>query len=175
MVTTREPGGTVGAEAIRSLLVGGAVDRWTPAAETFLHIAARIDHLERVIRPALARGTWVISDRFLDSTRVYQGLAGQVGLDTVDRLHEVALGGLRPDLTLMFDLPVTVGLARRHGTQVGDRYERMGTVFHERVRQGFLGLAAAEPERFRVIDADRTVAEVEASVWATIEERFEPS
>ena len=174
-VATREPGGTPGAEAIRDLLVGGAVDRWTPISEAFLHIAARTDHAERVIRPALARGAWVLSDRFLDSTRVYQGLAGKLGLDTVDRLHEVALGGLRPDLTLLLDLPVAVGLARRRGTASGDRYERMGTRFHEQVRQGFLDLAAAEPARFRVIDAQRGVAEVEQSVWAAVAARFDLS
>jgi dTMP kinase len=175
VVATREPGGTPGAEAIRSLLVGGAVDRWTPLGETFLHIAARIDHVARVIRPALARSAWVLADRFLDSTRVYQGVAGKVGLDTVDRLHEVALGSLRPDLTLLLDLPVAVGLNRRRGVATDDRYERMGTRFHDQVRKGFLELAAAEPARFRVIDAGRGVAEVEASIRAVVAERFELS
>lgn len=175
VVATREPGGTPGAEAIRTLLVGGAADRWSPLGETFLHIAARIDHAERVIRPTLARGAWVLADRFLDSTRVYQGLAGKVGLDTIDRLHEVALGSLRPDLTLLLDLPVALGLDRRRGITTEDRYERMGTAFHEQVRKGFLDLAAAEPARFRVIDAGRGVADVEASVWAAVAERFEPA
>lgn len=172
VVTTREPGGTAGAEAIRNLLVSGAVDRWTPSAEAFLHIAARNDHLTRVILPALARGAWVISDRFLDSTRVYQGIAGDVGLETIDRLHGIALEGLKPDLTLVFDLPAAVGLARRAGETDVNRYERMGTAFHDRVRAGFLDLVAAEPERFQVIDASRTIEQVETVVWDVVRHHF---
>lgn len=174
VVATREPGGTPGAEAIRALLVAGAVDRWSPLGEAFLHVAARIDHVERVIRPALARGAWVLCDRFLDSTRVYQGLAGGVGLDRIDRLHDTALAGFAPDLTLLFDLPVTAGLARAGRSADEDRYERMGTGFHERVRAGFLDLATREPGRFVVIDASRTVGEVEAAVWAAVGERRAP-
>jgi dTMP kinase len=174
VVATREPGGTPGAEAIRALLVAGAVQRWSPLAETFLHVAARIDHVERVIRPARARGVWMLSDRFLDSTRVYQGLAAGVGRERIDRLHDIALAGLRPDLTLLFDLPVAVGLERAGRTANEDRYERMGTAFHERVRAGFLDLAMREPERFVVIDANRAVGEVEVAVWAAVRERLAP-
>ena len=116
---TREPGGTQGAEEIRTLVTGGKVDRWHPMTELLLMMAARSDHIERVIRPSLARGEWVVSDRFHDSSRVYQGLAGGLGLDTVDRLHEPLLDGVLPDLTLILDLPVETGLARRKAVFLG--------------------------------------------------------
>lgn len=167
-VATREPGGTPGAEAIRRLLVEGAPQRWAPLSETLLLLAARHDHLEGVIRPALASGVWVLCDRFADSTRVYQGIAGGLGLELVDRLQQLVAGSLEPDLTLILDLPAEVGLARRAAGADGNRFERMGAAFHERVRAGFLELAARAPARYVVIDAtarqDRVAVAVRRAV-----------
>lgn len=153
VVTTREPGGTEGAEAIRALVTEGSADRWSPLTETLLFLAARQDHVERLIEPALAEGRWVLCDRFIDSTRVYQGVAGTLGLDLIDRLHDVIFDRIRPDLTLLLDLPVEVGLGRRRGAGDVNRFDKMTAGFHERVRQGFLTLASREPDRFAVIDA----------------------
>lgn len=177
VVTTREPGGTPGAEAIRSLLVTGDPGRWDALTDTLLHYAARRAHVEKTIRPALARGAWVISDRFADSTMAYQGYAGAVGPARVATLHDLVLGDFRPDLTLILDLPVEAGLARaraRHAAQAGaeDRYERMGTAFHASLRQAFLTIAAAEPERCRVVDAAGDPETVSRSLWAEICARF---
>jgi dTMP kinase len=178
---TREPGGTPGAEAIRGLLVTGAADRWRPLTETLLHLAARHDHVVRVVEPALAAGRWVLCDRFSDSTRVYQGLAGGVGVERVDALHALTIGELRPDLTLILDLPAEVGLARRAGDGGGgsaaaaaqaNRYERMGQGFHDRVRHGFLEIARREPERCVVIDAGREPDEVARAIRREVERRF---
>jgi dTMP kinase len=171
-LTTREPGGTEGAEAIRGLLTAGAVDRWDPLAETLLHMAARHDHLTRLIAPALAAGRWVLCDRFADSTRVYQGLAAGLGLARVDRLHREVFGELRPDLTLILDLPVATGLARRRAARGGNRYERMDDAFHERVRQGFAEIAAAEPERCVPIDATAPEEEVAHAILAAVRARL---
>ena len=174
---TREPGGTPGAEAIRALLVTGAADRWRPVTEALLHLAARCDHVLRRVEPALAEGRWVVCDRFSDSTRVYQGIAGGVGLERVDALHRLVLDGLRPDLTLVLDLPAEIGLARRAAAGkasvgVGDRYERLGRAFHERVREGFLELARLEPERCVVVDAGADSDAVAAALWRVVEGRF---
>ncbi|RME64180.1 MAG: dTMP kinase, partial [Alphaproteobacteria bacterium] len=128
IVVTREPGGTPGAEAIRELLVHGDARRWDGVAELLLHYAARRDHVERLIKPALARGAWVLSDRFADSSMAYQGIVQGVGLDRVFELHQLVLGNFWPDLTFVLDLPVSVGLQRasaRDGGAAG-RYERMG-------------------------------------------------
>jgi dTMP kinase len=151
VVVSREPGGTAGAEAIRELLLNGPPERWLPLGETLLLLAARLDHVERRIRPALAAGQWVLCDRFTDSTRVYQGIAGGVGMDLVDRLQRATIGDLTPDLTLILDVPVETGLARRDAA--ANRFEHKGRAFHQRVRDGFLQLAAQEPERCRVIGA----------------------
>lgn len=172
VITTREPGGTPGAEAIRQLLVTGATERWSPLTEALLHLAARHDHVTRRIAPALAAGRVVVCDRFADSTRVYQGLAGAVGLDVIDRLHQIAFGSLEPDLTLVLDLPVEQGLSRRRTSAGEDRYERMGTTFHERVRQGFLEVAQRAPERCVVIDARGTIDEVAVEVRRAVTARL---
>ncbi len=173
VVLTREPGGSPGAEALRDLLVQGAADRWSPTAETLLLYAARADHLERLIRPALMRGAFVLSDRFADSTRAYQGAGGGASPDLIDGLEALVLGEARPDLTLVFDLPVEVGLARaiaRGGAE--QRFERKGEAFHERLRQGFLAIAEAEPQRCRVIDADADIDAVATQVWAAVSAHF---
>ena len=170
-VTTREPGGCPGAEDIRRLLVEGGVGRWRPMSEALLNYAARVEHVAQTIQPALARGEWVLSDRFADSTMAYQGYGHGLGREPIARLHQLVLGNLRPDLTLIFDIPVEEGLARaraRGGNE--DRYERMDKPFHARLRAGFLDIARAEPKRCAVIDAlgdvetvaDRVLAEVTA-------------
>ena len=149
---TREPGGSPGAEEIRRLVLEGHVDRWSPETEILLFTAARRDHLEKTIRPALARGEIVITDRFADSTRIFQGITRGDLTDIVDRLHALMIG-VEPDLTLLFDLDPTLGLARanaRAGTEL--RFEDMGLGFQEKARAGFLALAARHA-RFRVIDA----------------------
>lgn len=172
VLPTREPGGTDGAESIRELIVHGPAERWRPLSELCLFMAARDDHLHRAILPALARGQWVICDRFADSSRVYQGYAGGLGLDLVDRLQEPLLGQHLPDLTLLLDLPVETGMARC--AERGDmaRFEAKGRDYHERVRQGFLALAGLEPDRFVVLDAAASEAEVAAAVWDAVAARF---
>lgn len=172
VVTTREPGGTDGAEAIRSLVTEGATDRWSPLTETLLFLAARHDHITRLIQPALARGSWVLCDRFIDSTRVYQGIAGSLGLALIDRLHESVLGELTPDLTLLLDLPVDIGLTRRRQSGEVNRFDQMVTDFHQSVRKGFLNLATKEPARFAVIDAALSVEQVSEAIDDAVEERF---
>ena len=168
---TREPGGTPGGEAIRRLLVEGEAGRWDPMSEALLHFAARRQHLVETIWPALDRGDWVLSDRFADSTMAYQGYGHRLGRDVIETLYRAVVGPFQPDLTLIFDVPVDVGLARA-GTRGGaeDRYERMGAEFHERVREGLLEIAKREPERCRVIDASRDVDAVEAAVTRAVKD-----
>jgi dTMP kinase len=172
VVATREPGGSPGAEAIRELVLNGAADRWSPVTETLLMYAARRDHIERVIEPALQRGAWVVCDRFADSTRAYQGAAGGTDPALIAALEAQVLGTARPDLTLLFDLAPEVGLARAEARGGEMRFEAKGLAFHERLRQGFLAIARAEPERCVVIDAAATPDAVEAAVWAAVDERL---
>jgi dTMP kinase len=173
VVATREPGGSPGAESIRELVLNGSADRWSPVTETLLMYAARRDHVERVIRPALERGAWVICDRFADSTRAYQGAAGGVDPGLIAAMETYILERTRPDLTLIFDLPVDVGLERAHARAGSEmRFESKGLAFHERLRAGFLAIARAEPDRCAVIDACGTLDEVEAAVWTAVENRL---
>jgi len=173
VVTTREPGGSPGAESIRDIVLRGDADRWSPVTETLLMYAARRDHIERVIRPALARGAWVICDRFADSTRAYQGAAGGVDPGFITALETYILETTRPDLTLVFDLPAEVGLERAHARAGAEmRFESKGMAFHQRLRTGFQAIAAAEPDRCAVIDATATMDGVEAAVWAAVEARL---
>lgn len=173
VVQTREPGGAAGAERIRDLLVQGDTDRWTPTAETLLHYAARADHLDRTIRPALAAGRWVICDRFADSTKAYQGYGQGVPLELIDALLAAVVAETGPDLTLMLDLPVADGL-RRAGQRTGpeNRYEQMTLDFHERLRAGFLSIARADPQRCAIIDASRTIDAVQADIRAEVQRRL---
>ena len=169
VVETREPGGAPGAEQIRRLLVEGDPGRWTPETEILLFTAARRDHLERTIRPALDGGATVISDRFADSTRVYQGVARASLRSTVDALHDLVIG-IEPELTLILDLAPEVGLYRgraRGGSE--DRFERLGTDFQIRLRNAFLELAAEFPNRCRVVSAAGTAGEVAARVAAELD------
>ena len=175
VVITREPGGTSGAEAIRSLVTEGKADRWSPMTETLLFLAARQDHVERLIQPALAEGRWVLCDRFIDSTRVYQGVAGTLGLDLIDRLHRTIFDRLTPDLTILLDLPVETGLARRAAAGEANRFEQKVTDFHQAVRSGFLDLAAREPLRFSVIDAAPAEGDVAALIEQAVMGRFADS
>jgi dTMP kinase len=172
-VTTREPGGSVGAEAIRALLVTGEVDRWSAGAETLLMYAARLDHVERVIVPALARGAVVICDRFADSTRAYQGAGGGADAGLIEALEKEVRGHCWPDLTFIFDLDPVAGLARTAGRQGAEtRFEAKGLAFHQRLRQAFLAIAASEPGRCVVIDTAQDVEVVEAAVWRAVEPRL---
>jgi dTMP kinase len=176
VVLTREPGGSPGAEDIRKLVVEGEPQRWTPLSETLLFIAARADHVARVIEPALARGEWVVSDRFLDSTYVYQGVARGLGLDRVRRLHEAALGSFAPDLTIVLDLDPAEGLRRASGRGHGNetRFERFDADFHQKLRAAFRDIAKAEPKRCVLVDAARAPDAVAADVWRAVEERLKP-
>ena len=178
VVLTREPGGAPGAEDIRTLLVQGDPDRWTPLSETLLFLAARADHVARTIEPALAQGQWVISDRFSDSTFVYQGVARGLGMERVRHLQHMAFGDFAPDLTLILDLSPDQGLNRAAGrpsqANQENRFERFDLKFHRRLREGFLKLAADEPKRCAVIDAARNVDAVAAEVWRVVEERLHP-
>ena len=154
VVTTREPGGSPNAEAIRSLLLEGSRSRWDPTGEVLLFQAARRDHVGQLIEPALAAGRWVVCDRFVDSTTAYQGYGHGMSLAELAALQRFAIGDFGPDLTLILDLPVAAGFGRaRQRTGAADRFERLDPTFHERVRQGFLSIAAANPDRCVVIDA----------------------
>jgi dTMP kinase len=169
VVVTREPGGEEGAEAIRSLLVTGDPHRWESVTETLLFLAARVQHVQRVIKPALARGAWVISDRFHDSTRVYQGVGRGLQREFYDRLHAQVLQDFVPDITFLLDIPVDVGLARALGRGGNEtRFEQLDTAFHQRVREGFLELAAHESDRIVVIDAQQSLEQVQASLQARL-------
>ena len=173
VVQTREPGGSQGAEEIRNLALNGDAGRWSPATETLLMYAARSDHLERTIRPALDAGRWVICDRFADSSRAYQGAGGGTPAEFIETLDAAIVGATQPDLTLIFDLPVEVGLERAFGRGLFEtRFESKGLAFHERLRRGFLDIAAAHPQRCVVIDADGDQDAVEARVWAAVEGRL---
>jgi dTMP kinase len=165
-VVTREPGGTPGAEAIRGLLLGTEGEGWEPRAEALLFAAARSDHVERLIRPALARGQWVICDRFVDSSRAYQGGAGGLSDAEVLDLHRIGSQGLLPDLTLLIEVSPEVAAARalaRDGDGA-DRIGGRGAVYHARVADAFARLATAEPARFARIDGDGSAEAVHAAV-----------
>jgi len=169
VVTTREPGGAPGAEEIRRLLVEGEPGRWPAEAEALLHYAARAEHLAQVIRPALAAGQWVLCDRFADSTLAYQGYGQGLDLAWLLTLRKRVVGETEPGLTLVLDLPVETGLGRAAAQQ---RYERMGTEFHKRLRDGFLAIAKAEPERCVVVDATREIDAVAVDVRKAVAQRF---
>lgn len=173
VVTTREPGGSPGGEMIRKLLVEGPVERWDGTTEALLHFAARHEHLRSTVWPALARGDWVVSDRFADSTLAYQGYGHGIERTVFQQLYEVAVGDFRPDLTLILDLPVEIGLKRaaeRRGSET--RYESLPSDFHARVRGGFLEIAAREPKRCVVIDATGTVQAVADAIADAVRDRL---
>ena len=174
VVETREPGGAPGALDIRKLLVEGATDRWDAISELLLHSAARHDHVTRTIDPALTRGAWVVCDRYADSTMAYQGHGHGLSREMIDNVTRIAVGSCWPDLTLILDAPVAVGLqrAQQRGGGAEDRYERMGVAFHERLRQGFHEIARRDPKRCRLIDATGTPDAVASAIWLAVQEPF---
>ena len=173
VVATREPGGSPGGEAIRDLLVNGPPERWSAITETLLMYAARRDHLERVITPALERGAWVVCDRFFDSTRAYQGAGGGAPAELIAALEAAVVGEIKPDLTLILDMPVAAGLARAAGRGQGEaRFESKGLEFHERLRAAFLAVARGEPERCVVLAADAGIETLTAQIWAAVDSRL---
>ncbi|WP_181705467.1 dTMP kinase [Chthonobacter rhizosphaerae] len=174
VVTTREPGGSATAEAIRGLLLSGRARPLGTLGEAYLFAAARIDHLAETIRPALERGRTVLCDRFMDSTRVYQGTAGALDAATIDALEQAAVGDTRPDLTIIIDVPVAIGLGRiraRSGA-AADRFEADDVAVHEARRAGFLALARAEPQRCVVVDGSGDPEAVAAAVRAAVQDRL---
>jgi dTMP kinase len=178
VVRTREPGGSPGAEALREAILSGFASDFGPAGQAFLFAAARLDHLDKTILPALAKGAWVVSDRFADSTRAYQGAAGNLALEFIASLERLTVGANGPDLTLILDLAAEIGLQRaterRRGGERADRFESEGLPFHRTLRQAFLDIAAAEPWRCVVIDADRSEEAVAAAIWSAVEARLDP-
>lgn len=175
---TREPGGSPGAEVIRHVLLSGAAKPLGPEAEAMLFAAAREDHLSQTIRPALQRGEWVICDRFADSTRVYQGVLGDVDARLIKRLEKITVGDTRPDLTLVLDVPAETGLARaeaRRGAHASDRFESEDLDFHNRLREAYRELANSEPGRCVLIDASDPLDRVTEQVWAAVNRRLEPA
>ncbi len=176
VVLTREPGGSPGAEALRDVILSGAAAPFGAEGEALLFSAARIDHIDATIAPALRRGDWVVCDRFADSTRAYQGAAGRLDPDLLASLERVAVGDCRPDLTLILDLPAGQGLARaasrREAGEAADRFEREGLAFHETLREAYLAIARAEPARCAVVDASAGQDEVAAAIWAAVRERL---
>jgi dTMP kinase len=173
LLLTREPGGTDSAESIRQLLVTGRADRWRAATEAMLMSASRHEHVVHVLRPALAEGRIVISDRYNDSTRVYQGLVGGVPNEDIEALNRLACGDLVPDLTILLDMDVDEGLHRAGARATSEsRFESKGADFHRKVRQGFLDLAATERDRFVVIDAARNVDAITGDIVAAVMPRL---
>lgn len=178
IVVTREPGGSPGAEAVRHVLLSGAAEPFGPEMEALLFAAARSDHVEQVIRPAVERGAIVLCDRFLDSSRVYQGVTGDLDPDFMAAVERVAINGMMPDMTLILDLDPTEGLRRataRRGQDVADRFEKETVDIHQRRREAYLAIAENEPDRCVLIDASKAPEEVEHSitdaVFAALEAR----
>jgi len=178
VLTTREPGGTPEAEKIRNLLVQRQSGEWSPMAETLMMFAARVEHIERVIKPALAEGRTVISDRFTDSTYAYQGAGREIGFDKIAELEKVALDGFKPDVTFILDLDPKIGLERSTRRlsaeslglkQTEDRFENMELVFHQRLREAFLQIAEREPDRCHVLDANKDVQAVRDDMQSIID------
>ncbi len=173
VVTTREPGGSPGAEAVRDLLVNGEPGRWLPVSEAMLLSAARHDHVMRTIRPALDAGQWVLCDRFADSTMAYQGYGHGLDHGVLTALRDIAVGDTKPDLTLILDIDPVQGLARAASRRGGeDRYERMQVTFHERLREGYQAIAKAEPSRCAIIDASTGIDTIQAAIRAALADRL---
>jgi dTMP kinase len=178
VVRTREPGGSPGAEALREAILSGFASGFSAAGQALLFSAARVDHLDQTILPALARGAWVVSDRFADSTRAYQGAAGNLPPEFIASLERLTVGANRPDVTLILDLDPQVGLKRadmRRQTGPADRFESEGLPFHQTLRRAFLDIAAAEPGRCVVIQADGSEHDVAAAIWSAVESRLDPA
>lgn len=180
-VRTREPGGTPRAEAIRSFILQGRSESWGPGSEAVLFAAARLDHVNTLIAPALAAGKWVICDRFADSTRAYQGLTGGVEPRLIDGLEQLALNHIAPDLTLILDMDperaferVRARAAEDDVPAMTDRFEKLDLDFHRRLRDGFLAIADLNPDRCVVLSADTDAAVLADDIWAVVTDRFAP-
>ncbi len=173
VIATREPGGTAAAEELRILLVNGEPGKWSSTSEALLNYAARSEHLRELIRPALLRGQTVLCDRFMDSTRVYQAMAGDCPVALITALETAVVGSTHPDVTFIFDLDPAMGLARaaQRGSGLEDRYERKGLAFHTALRQGFLSIARDQPDRCVVLDARKPVDDVWGALLSTLKER----
>lgn len=172
-ILTREPGGSASAEDIRSLLVTGEPDKWDSMTELLLMYAARRAHLRDTVWPALAAGKWVISDRYADSSRAFQGIAGNLGLETVEQIHRITVGDFEPELVLILDLSESIALQRAHdrgGNE--DRFEKKGDSYHARVRQAFLQIAASDSCRYHVIDADQSMDQVSQHIIEIVNQHF---
>jgi dTMP kinase len=177
-LVTREPGGSPGAEIIRHVVLSGMGKLLGPDAETLLFAAARDDHVRTVIQPALNQGTWVLCDRFSDSWRVYQGSLGHVSPEILNAMERVTIGDLKPDLTIILDIPVEVGMQRasaRRGSTAPDRFEAEDLDFHRHLREAYRKIAAAEPQRCVLIDANADATTVAASIAAALRDRFSPA
>jgi dTMP kinase len=178
VVLTREPGGSPGAEIMRYVLLSGAAKPFGPNAEAVLFAAARDDHLHTLIRPALERGQWVVCDRFADSTRIYQGIAGNVDPIAIRAMERIIVGDTKPDLTFVLDVPAKEGMRRaetRRAKGAPDRFEGETLAFHERLRDGFLTLAANEPNRCVLIDATVPKDDVAEQIWRAVVKRLDPA
>lgn len=173
-ILTREPGGSPAAEDIRQLLVTGEPEKWDDMTELLLMYAARRAHLRDTVWPALAAGKWVVSDRYADSSRAFQGIAGNLGLETVEQVHRVSVGEFQPTLVLILDISESIALQRAHdrgGSE--DRFEKKGAAYHARVRDAFLQIASADPDQYRVINADQTMDQVSQAVIDAVNQRFD--
>jgi dTMP kinase len=174
-IVTREPGGSPGAEIIRHLVLSGMGKLLGPETETLLFAAARDDHVRSVIKPALNQGIWVLCDRFSDSTRAYQGSLGKVAPAVLNAMERVTIGDLKPDLTIILDVPVEVGMqraAKRRGKGAADRFEAEDLKFHRDLREAYRQIAAAEPERCVLIDSTADPSAVAANIWDALRDRF---
>ncbi len=172
VLETREPGGTPESEALRDLLVQGDPDRWSALSELLLITAARVEHVNRLIEPALAQGRWVICDRFADSTLAYQGIAGELGLELVEQLQELAVGATTPDVTFLLDLRAEAGLQRAEKRGGAARFEKKGAAFHQTLRDGFLALANENPQRIVLIDGEDSFDNVWEQIEVELKRRF---
>ncbi len=176
-VATREPGGSPGAEIIRKILLSGAAKTLGPDGEAVLFAAARADHIEALLKPALAAGKWIICDRYINSTRVYQGAVGKVGDAFIKGLEKLTVGDVLPELTFILDVPANVGLARAHerrGNGSTDRFESQDLGFHEALNAAFRDIAKNEPERCVLIDSNRPADVVAADIWRIVRKRLSP-
>ncbi|MGB1118512.1 MAG: dTMP kinase [Parvibaculales bacterium] len=172
VLETREPGGTPESEALRDLLVQGDPDRWSALSELLLITAARVEHVNRLIEPALDEGKWVICDRFADSTLAYQGIAGELGLELVGQLQQLAVGATTPDVTFLLDVRAEAGLQRAEKRGGAARFEKKGAAFHQTLRDGFLALANENPQRIVLIDGEDTFDNVWGQIEAELGRRF---
>ena len=172
VLETREPGGTPESEALRDLLVQGDPDRWSALSELLLITAARVEHVNRLIEPALTEGKWVICDRFADSTLAYQGIAGELGIELVEQLQKLAVGATAPDVTFLLDVRAEAGLQRAEKRGGAARFEKKGAAFHQTLRDGFLALANENPQRIVLIDGEDTFDNVWGQIEAELGRRF---